>query len=62
MELLYDVAKQRGSSRWFPYRTDTAKVPAGPLGTKKEALHAAASLMGIDYNEYMKMRRKQECA
>ncbi len=62
MEITYDVSKQRGSSRWYPHKTESPKVPAGPMGSKKDALHAAADLMGVDYDEYMKMRRKKVCA
>lgn len=62
MEITYDVSKQRGSSRWYPHKIESPKVPAGPLGSKKDALHVAANLMGVDYDEYMKMRRKKGCA
>ena len=61
MNITYDVSKQRGSSRWYPHKVESPKVPAGPLGSKKEALHAAADLMGVNYDEYMKMRRKKGC-
>ena len=42
MSITYDVSKQKGSSRWYPHKIETPKVPAGPLGDKKQALHAAA--------------------
>lgn len=58
----YDVSKQKGSSRWYPHKIETPKVPAGPLGDKKQALHAAAELMGVSYPEYMELRRKKGCA
>lgn len=60
MEITYDVSKQRGSSRWYPHKIESPKVPAGPLGSKKDALHAAAALQGVGYDEYMKMRRKKD--
>lgn len=47
MSITYDVSKQKGSSRWYPHKIETPKVPAGPLGDKKQALHAAAELMGV---------------
>lgn len=45
-----------------PHKIETPKVPAGPLGDKKQALHAAAELMGVSYPEYMELRRKKGCA
>ena len=60
MEITYDVSKQRGSSRWYPHKIESPKVPAGPLGSKKDALLAAAALQGVGYDEYMKMRRKKD--
>lgn len=62
MSITYDVSKQKGSSRWYPHKIETPKVPAGPLGDKKQALHAAAELMGVSYPEYMELRRKKGCA
>ena len=32
MSITYDVSKQKGSSRWYPHKIETPKVPAGPLG------------------------------
>ncbi len=61
MCITYDVAKQKGSSRWYPCRVETPKVPAGPMSDKKQALHAAADLMGVEYKEYMELRRKAKC-
>lgn len=58
MSITYDVSKQKGSSRWYPHKIETPKVPAGPLGDKKQALHAA-ELMGVSYPEYME---KKGCA
>lgn len=49
MSITYDVSKQKGSSRWYPHKIETPKVPAGPLGDKKQALHAAAELMRVNY-------------
>jgi len=59
MNLMYDVSKQKGSSSWYAYRTDTTKLPiAGTFGDKKTALHAAARLCGLSYKDYITMRRK----
>ena len=38
MSITYDVSKQKCSSRWYPHKIETPKVPAGPLGDKKQAL------------------------
>ena len=46
--ITYDVSKQKGSSRWYPHKVETPKIPAGPMSDKKQALHAAADLMGLD--------------
>lgn len=29
MSITYDVSKQKGSSRWYPHKIETPKVPAG---------------------------------
>jgi hypothetical protein len=59
MELTYDVAKEKGSSRYFAYSVKTPHIPVfGSLGDKKHALHVAADCMGISYKDYMKLRRK----
>ena len=50
MSITYDVSKQKGSSRWYPHKIETPKVPAGPLGDK------------VSYPEYMELRRKKGCA
>lgn len=62
MAITYDVSKQKGSSRWYPHKVETPKIPAGPMTDKKQALHTAADLMGVGYKEYMEMRRKAGCA
>lgn len=58
MTIAYDVSKQKGSNRYYAHKTETPKVPAGPLGDKKAALHDAADLCGMSYKDYMNMRRK----
>lgn len=59
VNITYDVSKQKGSSRWYPHKVESPKVAAGPLGDKRQALHAAADLMGVSYKDYMDMRRKK---
>lgn len=59
MKITYDVAKEKGSSRYFAHAVETPHIPViGSLGDKKHALHVAADCMGISYKEYMKLRRK----
>lgn len=60
MTIAYDVSKQKGSNRYYAHRTETPKIPAGPLLDKKGALHYAAVLCGMSYKDYMDMRRKQK--
>ncbi len=60
MGIIYDVSKQRGSSRWYPHKVESSKVAVGTLGDKKQALHAAADLMGLSYKDYIDLRRKKE--
>lgn len=60
MTIDYDVSKQKGSNRYYAHKTETPKIPAGPLGDKKFALHNAACLCGMSYRDYMAMRRKQK--
>ena len=58
--LTYDIAKERGSSRYYAHHVDTPKVPVpGSFGDKKKALHVAADSMGLDYKDYMALRGKQ---
>ena len=61
MMITYDVSKQNGSNRYYAHKVETPKVPVpGSLGSKKEALHAAAECMGLRYKEYMDLRRKKQ--
>ncbi len=64
MNITYDVAKEKGSKMYFAFNVDNPNVPVagakGTYGTKKDALHNAAEMMGISYKDYMKLRR--ECA
>jgi hypothetical protein len=61
MMITYDVSKQKGSNRYYAHKVETPKVPVpGSLGSKKEALHAAAECMGLRYKEYMDLRRKKQ--
>ncbi len=59
VEITYDVSKQKSSSRWYPHKVESPKVAAGPLGDKKQALHAAADLMGLSCKDYMDLRRRK---
>ncbi len=61
MQITFDVAKEKGSKRYYAYDVEDPSVPVrgskATYGTKKDALHNAAENMGIPYKEYMKLRR-----
>ena len=57
MILTYTIQKVKGSKR---YKVVSVKDGAtmGEYKNKKDALHAAADLQGIDYRMYMRIRRR----
>lgn len=59
MALNYIVQKMKGSNKWYACRPETKNVAEYGYGTKKKALHDAAALMGISYDEYMTLYRKE---
>lgn len=54
----YTIMKEKGSSRYFVCRVGDSKPIPGTYGNKKRALHKAANMNGMDYKEFMKIRRK----
>lgn len=62
MKLTYTVSKEKDSNRWYAHQVGFPNCPVmserGTFGTKKNALHIAADMEGLDYREYMKLRRK----
>lgn len=69
MELLYTIAKVKGSNKWYAHHVDFPNRPCAvdgsPIfGTKKNTLHIAATMQGISYKEYMTLRKNaspKEC-
>ena len=51
MQITFDVAKEKGSKRYYAYDVEDPSVPVrgskATYGTKKDALHNAAENMGI---------------
>lgn len=63
MKLAYTISKAKGSDKWYAHAVGFPKCPCmidgcNTFGTKKEALHNAALMMGLPYKEYMQLRRK----
>ena len=59
MVLEYTVAKEKGSSQYYVCRVGEEKTPlSSRYSTKKKALHKAAEMQGVDYELYMKLRRR----
>ena len=59
MVLEYTVAKEKGSSQYYVCRVGKEKTPLSHnYSTKKKALHKAAEMQGLDYDLYMKIRRR----
>ena len=62
MKLAYTVSKLKGSSKWYAHHIDFPNRPCAVndypvFGTKKDALHIAATMQGVSYKEYMTLRR-----
>lgn len=59
MVLEYTVSKEKGSSQYFVCRVGEEKTPlTRRYTTKKKALHKAAEMQGIEYKQYMSIRRR----
>jgi|GEM_PF-1731198 len=59
MVLEYTVAKEKGSSQYYVCRVGEEKTPlTRRYTTKKKALHKAAEMQGIEYKNYMRIRRR----
>ena len=58
--LEYTVTKEKGSNRYYVCRVGEENIPLTSRFTeKKKALHKAAEMEGLDYKEYMSLRRKE---
>lgn len=56
----YTISKEKGSSRYYIHRVNEKTPVPGTTGlSKKQALHRAASLNGMEYKDYMKARKKE---
>ena len=58
MVMKYEVHKEHGSSRWYVTEVGCKEPIPGTYGTKKRALHTAAKMNGLDYKDYMRIRRR----
>lgn len=64
MVLEYTVSKEKGSSQYYVCRVGEEKIPlTRRYTTKKKALHKAAEMQGLEYKQYMRIRRRDgvEC-
>lgn len=64
MVLEYTVSKEKGSSQYYVCRVGEEKTPlTSRYTTKKKALHKAAEMQGLEYKQYMRIRRRDgvEC-
>ena len=64
MVLEYTVSKEKGSSQYYVCRVSEEKIPlTRRYTTKKKALHKAAEMQGLEYKQYMRIRRRDgvEC-
>lgn len=58
MVMKYEVHKEHGSCRWYVTEVGCKEPIPGTYGTKKRALHTAAKMNGLDYKDYMRVRRR----
>jgi len=58
MVLKYTISKQKNSNRYYVREVGSKEPVPDTLGTKKRALHKAAELNGLDYKDYMRVRRR----
>lgn len=62
MNLTYTVSKEKGG-QWYAHAVGYPGIPCmitgcKTFGSKKNALHNAALMMGLPYKDYMALRRK----
>jgi hypothetical protein len=55
--LRYDITKEKGGRHYNVVDLIGYTVVEGPFKNKDKAMHRAAELQGIEYVEYMKVRR-----
>lgn len=55
--MVYEVAKEKGSSRYYVHSGDNKPINGTFKKNKKDALHIAAEYSGMEYKEYMKYRK-----
>lgn len=59
MVLEYTVSKEKGSSQYYVCLVGEENTPLSRrCTTKKKALHKAAEMQGIEYKQYMRIRRR----
>ncbi len=58
MVLIYTVAKERGSSRYYVCKVGEKTPLTRTFTTKKKALHKAAEMQDLTYTDYMRIRRR----
>lgn len=57
---MYTICKSKGSNKYIVYLAgETRIVPICNPIEKKKALHLAADVSGMSYNDYMKWYRKE---
>ena len=57
--LEYTVSKEKGSNRYYVCRVGEENIPLSSRFTaKKKALHKAAEMQGLEYKQYMRIRRR----
>lgn len=59
MVLKYSIAKEKGSSSYYVYAIGDKTPIAGTRSNKRKALRKAAELNGLDYKDYMRVRRRE---
>ena len=59
MVLKYSIAKEKGSSNYYVYAIGDKTPIAGTRSNKRKALRKAAELNGLDYKDYMRVRRRE---
>ena len=55
--MVYEVAKEKGSSRYYVHSGDNKPISGTFKKNKKDALHTAAEYSGMEYKEYLKARK-----
>lgn len=59
MVIVYTVAHEKGSSRWYVCKPGEENVPLSPRWkTKKRALRKAAEMQGLELRDYMRVRKR----